>query len=370
MSDHAPLVLRPELAALAPYNSGLTLAEVAARPGVTRIAKLGSNENPYGAAPGVKAAVAEAASQLHLYPDPSGHDLCVAVAALAGVTPEQVVLGDGSEDLLNVLARALLQPGDRVITLYPSFPLHEDYALMMGAKVERIDLTPEGEIDLPALLAAVARPARLILLSNPMNPAGLWLDPAALEQLMSAQHPETLLCIDEAYVEYSDPARYISALDRMAGHDKPLLVLRTFSKAWGLAALRIGYGVTNDAGLRRGLDLVRTPFNANHLAQVAALAALADPETMAAAAARIVAERDRVAEALRDAGLRVLPSMGNFLFFDAGRPSVDLAEALLNQGVIVKPWKQPGYESWLRVSIGLPTENDQFLQALRQAIRP
>ncbi len=365
----SPLPLRPELEAIAPYNAGLTLEEVAARPGVTAVAKLGSNENPYGAAPAVIAAVTAAAERLHLYPDPTGRDLCAAIALCNDCTPAQIVLGDGSEDLLNVLARALLRPADRVVTLFPSFPLHEDYALMMGATVERIGLTATGTIDIDALCAAAARPARLIVFANPMNPAGVWLPPEALARLLDAQHPETLLCIDEAYVEYTDPATFRSALGSLNSHPKPLLVLRTLSKAWGLAALRIGYGVTNDAALRRGLDLVRTPFNTNHLAQVAALAALADPDTMRHSAARVVAERHRVATALTAMGLRVLPSQGNFLFFETPRPSVDVAEKLLDQGVIVKPWKQAGYERWIRVSIGLPVENAQFLTALPAAIR-
>ncbi|HEY0213542.1 MAG TPA: histidinol-phosphate transaminase [Paenirhodobacter sp.] len=369
MSAPFPLDLRPELTSIAPYNAGLTLAQVAARPGVTAVAKLGSNENPYGTAPGVVAAVTRAAGRLHLYPDPSGRDLCAAIAAQAGCTPAQVILGDGSEDLLNVLARALLRPGDRVVTLFPSFPLHEDYALMMGARVQRIGLTDTGAIDVDALCAAVAQPARLIVFANPMNPAGVWLSPDALDRVLAAQHPQSLMCIDEAYVEYTTPDSFRSALTDLARHTKPLLILRTLSKAWGLAALRIGYGITNDTTLRRGLDLVRTPFNTNHLAQIAALAALADPDSMRQSATKIMAERTRVAQALLDMGIRVLPSQGNFLFFDTAQPSVAVAERLLDHGVIVKPWKQSGYETWIRVSIGLPAENAQFLAALTVAIQ-
>ncbi len=361
-------LLRPELAHLTPYNAGLTTEEVASRPGVSRVAKLGSNENPLGPSPAVRMAMVEALGRVHVYPDPAGRALCDDLARANGCAPWQVVLGNGSEDLLSVLARAVLRPGDRVVTLYPSFPLHEDYAQLMGAEVERIGLTPEGRIDVKALIEAVSQPVRLVVFANPMNPAGVWLAPEDLRAVLEAVHHSALTCLDEAYVEYAEDSDFVSGASLLANHDKPLLVLRTFSKAWGLAALRIGYGLTNSEELRRGLDLARTPFNANGLAQVAAQAALAHPQSVAEAVDLVRRERTRIEVAMKRLGLRVLPSKGNFLFFDAGRPSQDLAGALLDFGVIVKPWKQPGYTTWLRVSVGLEAENDQFLAALERLI--
>lgn len=258
MTGSAPL-LRPELAALSPYNAGLTPAAVASRPGVTRVAKLGSNENPAGPAPEVITAVREAAARIGAYPDPEGRDLIAALAAFHGFNPEYFTLGNGSEDLLAVLARAVLRPGDEVVTLFPSFPLHEDYALAMGAKVTRIGLTAAGEIDLPALLAAVSRPVRLVLFANPMNPAGLWLDAVGLRSVLAAVHPDAITCLDEAYHEYAsapgDGPDYASGAPWLATHPGALVILRTFSKAWGLAGLRIGYAMTNTAELKRGFDL-------------------------------------------------------------------------------------------------------------------
>ncbi|WP_102225335.1 histidinol-phosphate transaminase [Acidimangrovimonas sediminis] len=356
--------LRPELAPLASYNSGLTLADVKDRCGGGPIAKLGSNENPYPAAPEVAAAMAAALGQAHVYPDPGGRALAEVLSARTGVPTGQILFGDGSEDLLNVLARCLLGPGDEVVTLYPSFPLHEDYAVMMGAGVTRIGLTPDHAIDMAALLSAAARPVRLILIANPMNPAGLWLSPEDLDALLAAQHPDAVLCLDEAYVEYARGAGYMEGTARLMSHDKPLLVLRTFSKAYGMAGLRIGYGLSNDAELVRGMNLVRTPFNVNAPAQAGALAALAHEGAMRAAVAEVTAERARMAEVLTRLGCRVLPSRGNFLFVETGQAAVALADRLVDGGVIVKPWKQPGYETWLRVSVGLRCENDQFLAAL------
>ncbi|MHA6686747.1 histidinol-phosphate transaminase [Mesorhizobium sp. A556] len=360
--------LRPELAALAPYNAGLTAEEVARRPGVTRVSKLGSNENPLGPDPAVRQALEASLQRIAVYPDPSGRALLAKLAVRHGVSADQLVLGNGSEDLLAMLARATLRPGDQVVTLYPSFPLHEDYARLMGAEVTRIGLTPQGSIDVDALVQAVAQPVRLVLFANPMNPAGVWLSPQDLDRVLDAVHPEAVTCLDEAYHEYAEGEGYASGTARLATHRGPLLILRTFSKAWGLAGLRVGYGLTNSAELKRGLDLARTPFNVNLMAQVAAEAALAHPQSVAEAVALVQRERPRVKAAIEALGLRVLPSKGNFLFFEATRPSVELAEALLNQGVIVKPWKQAGYENWLRVSVGTEADNDHFLKALAASL--
>ncbi|RYH06192.1 histidinol-phosphate transaminase [Tropicimonas sp. IMCC6043] len=360
--------LRPELAALLPYNSGLTLADVSSRCGGKAIAKLGSNESPYRPPEEALRAMEDAIRNTQLYPDPSARDLAEAISRQTGVPAKKVIFGDGSEDLLNVLARAALRPGDEMVTLYPSFPLHEDYAQMMGATVTRVDLTPDRRIDIEALLASVARPVRLVLLANPMSPAGLWLSPEDIDRLLAAQHPECLLCLDEAYVEYALGTDFLPGTDRLSGHDKPLLVLRTFSKAYGLAGLRIGYGLSNCDELLRGMHLVRTPFNVNAVAQAAALAVLRYPGRMQEAVDKTLAERSRVAAVLAGRGLEVLPSKGNFLFVNVVRPAIDVADALIEKGVIVKPWKQAGYEAFLRVSIGLPRENDQFLEALAEVL--
>ena len=363
MKRQAPL-LRPELAPLKTYNAGLTMEDVLSRCGGKPVAKLASNENPYPQVPQVAEAIRKATESVHLYPDPHGRKLIARLAELTEVSIDRIALGDGSEDLLNVLARCLLRPGDEVVTLYPSFPLHEDYAQMMGASVIRIGLTDERQIDLNALLKAVARPVRLSLFANPMNPVGLWLTGAELDQVLAAQHPDSVLCIDEAYLEYAEGKDFQPATARLQSHNKPLLILRTFSKAYGLAALRIGYGLSNNAELIRGMNLVRTPFNVNAVAQAAALAALGHPEAMQSSVKAVVAERERMRDSLTGMGLNVFSSKGNFLFIEGRGPSVDLADRLVTEGVLVKPWKQSGYENWFRVSVGLQHENDQFLIAL------
>lgn len=355
---------RPELSSLAPYQSGLTLKDIASRSGGRPVAKLGSNENPYPMPDCIRVAIEAAVADAYLYPDPEARMLAAALAELTALEPESFIFGDGSEDLLNILCRAALRPSDRVVTIYPSFPLHEDYARMMGAEVTRIPLTAENRIDLDALCDAVARRHRLTLISNPSNPTGLWLDPGGLGRILDAQHPESLLCLDEAYFEYAIGAAFRSGLDLLHDHQKPLLVLRTFSKAYGLAALRIGYGASNCSDLLKAMNLVRTPFNVNGIAQVAAEAALKHPEELDAAIRASLAERSKMESALHNIGLEFLPSQGNFLFIDCREDSAAVADRLLDRGVIVKPWRQAGYETFLRVSAGLPRETSQFLGAL------
>lgn len=366
MADPSSLI-RGEIRSIAPYNAGLTLEEVRATYRVDTIAKLGSNENPLGPSPALRRLFSDIGELARLYPDPQGRALCARLADSLGVNADQMILGNGSEDLIGVICRSVVRPGDTVATLYPSFPLHEDYTTLMGGRVERVPVTEDLTVDMPALLAAAARKPRMLMFSNPMNPVGCWLTPDALAQVIAALDAETLLVVDEAYAEYAAGDDYPSAIDMLNGKDIPWVVLRTFSKAYGLAGLRIGYGVVSDSGLCDFFNRARTPFNTNAIAQASAIAALDDPDHLARSVAAALGERERMKTALAAAGYRIAPSKGNFLFVDVGRDASELSLALLARGVIVKPWKQPGFESFIRVSIGAPEENDHFLRALGEA---
>lgn len=359
-------ILRPSLKKLEPYNSGMSLAAVQRLHGSGKVAKLASNENPHGPAPEVLAHLADEASRIFLYPESDAASLREAVAGYLSADPGRLIFGNGSEELLSILCRSVIEPGDRVITLYPSFPLHEDYAVLMGGKVERIEVTADLRIDVDALIEAVGRPAKMLVFANPMNPVGAWLAPDDLETVLRATHPETLVVLDEAYFEYAVGADYCGGLEFLAAGRGNWIVLRTFSKAWGLAGLRVGYGVCSSAELRAALDLTRTPFNVNALAQTAAVLALANEAHMTAAADATIAGREKMRVALEDLGFRCAPSRGNFLFFEADRPAAGLAEELLRLGTIVKPWKQAGFERFVRVSIGTESENADFIDRLAQ----
>ena len=359
-------ILRPELMEIPPYNTGLGLNEVKSRYGITAVAKLSSNENPTGPAPQVLECLSQTSSELYLYPDSEALLLRKAIARRLNVSEKRIIFGNGSEELISIICRSVVNPGDRVVTLYPSFPLHEDYTKLMGGSVERLAINDKLQIDLTKLIERAAQPAKLLIFANPMNPSGSWLNPEQLRQLFAAKHPETMLVLDEAYHEYAVHGNYTSGLDLtelIPGH---WVVLRTFSKSWGLAGLRIGFGICSSTELCQALDRTRTPFNTNQLAQIAAQAALDHEDYMLHSVQQTILQRERLAKELRSRGYQVGESLGNFLFININHSSIKFAEELLKLGTIVKPWLQPGFDSFLRVSIGTPAENEKFLVDLDQ----
>ncbi|MEP3279771.1 MAG: aminotransferase class I/II-fold pyridoxal phosphate-dependent enzyme [Stappiaceae bacterium] len=351
-----------------PYNSGMSLQEIQSRYGVTEIAKLASNENPYGPAPEVLKCLKLNSPDLYLYPDSGSNDLRDRLADYLNVPGENLIFGNGSEDLISIICRSVIETGDRIITLYPSFPLHEDYAALMGAHVERVCVNEHLEIDLPALIKAVETPAKMLIFSNPMNPVGCWLNPGQLHQVIAAKHPDTLLVLDEAYYEYAISGCYQSGQTMLGPDAGNWIILRTFSKAWGLAGLRIGFGICSSIELRRALDLTRTPFNINKIAQSAARMALDCCDCMKSNIEKVSAERESVVDRLLSLGFTVAPSLGNFVFFDSKRCSTDLADRLLQCGTVVKPWKQEGFDQYVRVSIGSSEENSKFLSDMERVM--
>lgn len=360
---------RAEVRGLASYNAGLSSDAVRQRFGLARIAKLGSNENPLGPAPAVAAALAGAAGDCALYPDAGCAELRGALAARLGVDGQRLVFGNGSEDLLGIISRVFLDHGDQVVTVLPSFGLHLIYPRAAGAEVVGVPMTAQMRIDVDGLLAALGPRTRLLMLSCPSNPVGCALQADELQRILDGLPAHCLLVFDEAYHEYArDEPGYPDCLAMLEASGKPYVLLRTFSKAYALAGLRIGYGVASEARLAELIDRLRTPFNVNRAAQAAAVAALADDAHLAASLAHVAAERRRLEAALRERGLQPVPSRANFLFFATAFEAEALNQALLRQGVILKPWREPGYTRWLRVSIGSVEDNDLFLQALDRAL--
>ncbi|MFT9016117.1 MAG: aminotransferase class I/II-fold pyridoxal phosphate-dependent enzyme [Acetobacter sp.] len=362
-SSRAP-ACRPEVAHLPPYNAGLSTQAVQARYGVSTISKLGSNENPYGAPSPVHDALAGLGHKVALYPE-ADQALKDALARHMGESPSRIVLGNGSEQIIHMIPEAYVSAGDRVVTVLPSFGLHILTSEMMGGVVEAVPVTAECEFDLPALHAALAQPVKMLIFSNPSNPVGCMMGAADLRALIAACPADCLVVVDEAYREYAetDPA-YPDARAILREQERPWIVLRTFSKAYGLAGLRIGYAITSDDSIAHTLGLVRDPFNTNIAAQLAALGALDGMAEMRQSIEKTNHARESLRTELHRLGLKVAPSYGNFLFFETAMSSADLAEALLHQGIIVKPWKERGYTHWTRVSIGLPEDTARFLAAL------
>lgn len=368
---------RPEVRPLPAYNAGLSSDAVRQRYGVSDVVRLASNENPFGVSPAVRKALAAVVDDVGNYPDANCTALREAIAQSTGVAADRLVFGDGSEDLIKILCEVFLSPGDRVVTQCPVFGLHEIYPKMMGAEVELLELNADMGFDIDAWCAAVSKAPKIAFLPNPSNPVGCMMDVAQFARVLEATPQGTVLVVDEAYYEYAlHDDDYPDVLAMLAQRQGPWIVLRTFSKAWGLAGLRVGYGMADSAAFVALMDKVRSPFNVNMAAQRAALAAWSDPTHMRSGVASTVALREdlrRQLLALAEPGqplqgLRIAPSVANFLFLDLGRPNGPVAEALLKQGIIIKPWKESGFEHFLRVSIGTEQDNARFVQALVQAM--
>jgi histidinol-phosphate aminotransferase len=357
--------LRPDVRDLPAYNAGASAERVREQFGVSRVVKLASNENPCGASPLVREALQRAVEEsVARYPDSSSSALRNAIGATLDVEPARILFGNGSEDLLAVAAQTFLSPGDEVVTVTPSFGLHLIYPQLAGARVRAVPMR-KLRFDVDALCEALTPRTRMLLVSNPSNPVGAALSGDEFARLLSAVAPGTLVVWDEAYFEYArvDPS-YAASLPALEHSHSPWLVLRTFSKAYGLAGLRIGYAVASDARLADLMNRVRTPFNINRLAQCAALAAWSDTAYVADVVQHTIRERERMRDALTAMGYACAPSLANFLFFDAREDADALAQRLMRAGVIVKPWREPDFTRCVRVSTGSRDDNDFFIETL------
>jgi histidinol-phosphate aminotransferase len=351
---------------LSPYVPGKPIDELAREYGLAEqsIVKLASNENPRGPSARVRDAIVAAAAGVTRYPDGNGFALKRALAARFGVTLEQVVLGNGSNDILELATQAFLRPGDEAVYSQHAFAVYPLATQARGGKGIAVPARELGH-DLAAMRAAVTPRTRIVFVANPNNPTGTWLAPEAVRAFVASIPPEVLIVLDEAYNEYLDPAQQADSASWLPTHPN-LLVSRTFSKAYGLAGLRIGYGLA-DASVAGMLNRVRQPFNVNSVAQAAGIAALADTAYVEESARLNRAGLSQLMQALDRMGVRYAPSHANFLLVHVG-DAAPVYEALLRQGVIVRPVANYGLPEHLRVSVGLPAENERFLAALRIAL--
>lgn len=363
IEDRAPDYVR----AIAPYVGGKPIDEVARELGLdpATIIKLASNENPRGPSPRALAAITAAAADLTRYPDGNGFALKAALSRRLGVAPDRIVLGNGSNDVLELAAHAFLRAGDHAVYSQYAFIVYPLATQARGALGIEVPARHHGH-DLDAMRAAITPRTRIVFIANPNNPTGTWLAGHAVESFIASVPRDVLVVLDEAYNEYLGPSEQADSIAWTERYPN-LVVSRTFSKAHGLAALRVGYGVMN-AAVADLLNRVRQPFNVNALAQAAAIAALED-------SAYVEESRRQNREGMRqlEAGLaarsiRYLPSHGNFVLIEVG-DAAEIDRRLLQQGVIVRPVANYGLPRWLRVTVGLPAENARFLAALESALR-
>jgi histidinol-phosphate aminotransferase len=367
MTRAEPAALAPEyVRGIAPYVPGKPIDELAREYGLVEdsIVKLASNENPRGPSPKVRQAIADAVAGITRYPDGSGFALKAALAARYGVSRDQIVLGNGSNDVLELATQAFLRPGDQTVYSEHAFAVYPLATQARGATGIVAAARDYGH-DLEAMRAAITSGTRIAFVANPNNPTGTWLPATALKAFLAAVPREVLVVLDEAYDEYLEPAQRSTSTSWIAEHPN-LIVSRTFSKAYGLAGLRVGFGMM-DAAVADLLNRVRQPFNVNSVAQAAALAALEDAAYVAESAAINRAGLTQLMRGLDDLGVGYVPSHGNFLLVHVGAAGAAYEE-LLRQGVIVRPVASYGLPEHLRVTVGLPDENRRFLAALRSAL--
>jgi len=352
--------------AIAPYVGGKPIEEVARELDLdpATIIKLASNENPRGASPLALAAIATAAADITRYPDGNGFALKAALAARLGVRPGEIVLGNGSNDVLELATQAFLVAGDEAVYSQYAFIVYPLATAARGARGIEVPAREFGH-DLDAMRRAITPRTRIVFVANPNNPTGTWLPVGAVEAFIASVPPDVVVVLDEAYNEYLDVSEQSDSAAWISRYPN-LIVSHTFSKAHGLAALRVGYGVMN-AGLADLLNRVRQPFNVNSLAQAAALAALGDEQYVADSRRLNREGMEQLAAGLARLGLHFLESRGNFMLIEFAAAQATF-QSLLRQGVIVRPVANYGLPDWLRVTVGTQAENERFLAALAAAL--
>jgi len=348
-----------------PYVPGKPIEELEREYGISGSIKLASNENPLGPSPKAVKAIERALSRLNRYPDGSGHDLVMKLSEHLGVSPGNIVLGNGSDEIIGMLTNAFLVPGDEVIIPRPSFLMYEIMAKSAGARPVFVPLKSLS-IDLESIGEKISNKTRLIFLCNPNNPTGAVISGKDFARFIQKVPQNVIVVADEAYIDFVRDENCLKSIDYI-NSEHPIVTLRTFSKIYGLAGLRIGYGIMSEdiSGI---LNRIRPPFNASIPAQAGAVAAL-DDEVFFKKTVRLVHDGlDFMYESLKDKGIRYFPTQANFFLIDTAKNADDVFESMLKLGVIVRSMTSYGYPEYIRVSVGLHKENIRFIKALEKAM--
>ncbi len=350
-----------------PYQPGRPIDEVKRELGLKRVIKLASNENPFGPSPKVVKAIAQAALDVHRYPDGGCHYLRSAVAAHLGVRGNQLIFGNGSDEIIIMALRAFIEPGDEVIVSHPSFAVYSIGSRILGAALKVIPMV-DFRHDVTAMAQAVTKKTKIIFIDNPGNPSGGFVTKSELQRFLKSIPKDVVVFLDEAYYEYACHEKDYPQSLPWIGRYPNLIIARTFSKAYALAGLRLGYAVA-DVQMIDVLDRVREPFNVNAIAQAAAIAALKDSVYYRKGMAMVEQERGYLYEHIRAMGLTLIPSATNFILIDLMRESKKISDALLAKGVIIRDMTPWGLNTFIRVTIGTPEENKKFIRALNGIVK-
>ena len=347
--------------AIRPYKPGKPIEELEREYGVKNSVKLASNENPLGPSPKAVAAIKGSLEKLHRYPDGRGYLLVEALAGRYGISPECIVLGNGSDEIIGMLTTTLLEPGDEAVMTDPSFLMYEIMVLSSGAVPVFVPLKSLF-IDFGAIIEQVTEKTRIIFINNPVNPTGTIITKQGFDAFLERLPAHVAVVIDEAYIEFARDPDCLNGVAYCTG-SRPVAVLRTFSKAYGLAGIRIGYGLM-PAELAGLLHRVRQPFNANALAQAGACAALDDDDFLNRTVALVHEELEFLYAGIERLGMNYFPTEANFFLIDVGKDADTVFEDMLRHGVIIRSMVSYGYPRYIRVSVGCREENETFLNAL------
>jgi histidinol-phosphate aminotransferase len=353
----------PNITALKPYQPGKPIEELERELGLSNIIKLTSNENPLGPSKSALNAIVQASKELTRYPDGNGFSLKAALAKHVQLTSDQITLGNGSNDVLELLARTFVSSNDEVVFSQYAFAVYPLVTQAIGAKAVIAPASDFGH-DLDAMTTLISEKTKLIFIANPNNPTGTALAPKQVETFLKQVPESVIVVLDEAYVEYT--TQQFNTVAWLAGYPN-LVITRTFSKAYGLAALRVGYSLSSPE-IADCLNRIRQPFNVNSLALVAAVAALADKDYVEQSRQLNEAGLKQYVTGFEQLGLTYIPSKGNFITVDVKRNADSIYQSLLQQGVIVRPIANYGLPQHLRISVGLGEENQRCLDALAIAL--
>ncbi|RKP57043.1 histidinol-phosphate transaminase [Cohnella endophytica] len=356
---------KPNIIHLPVYQPGKPVEDVKRELGLTEVLKLASNENPFGSSPKVKEAIARELENISIYPDGAAVDLTNAVAGHYGVNADQVIFGAGSDEIILMIARAFLVPGDETIMADQTFPQYKHNCQIENATIVEVPLR-DGTHDLNAMLERVTDKTKVIWVCNPNNPTGTINTAEEVEQFLSKVPGRVLVVLDEAYCEYIDDPSFPDGVKLLKRYPN-VVTLRTFSKIYGLASLRIGFGIGRPDVIR-SINQVREPFNTSRIAQAAALAALQDDDFVTKCR---VANKEGLAyynRSFAELGLEAFPAHGNFIMVDVKRPAQEVFDALLRKGIIVRPGHRH-YPTHIRITVGSGEQNEKVIAALTAVLQ-
>ena len=358
-------LIRKCVESLTPYPPGKPIEELERELGIFGSIKLASNENPLGPSPKAIRAITENLNKIHQYPDADAYYLKEKLANKFGLPMSRILVGNGADELIELVVHTFLSPDEEVIIPQHAFLLYETFAKSFDGKVVTVPLT-DFSVNLPAMIKAVSASTKIVFVNNPQNPTGKALAKEEIARFLNALPPDVIVVLDEAYIEFATDPNIVSGLELLDSY--PLLVvLRTFSKIYGLAGLRIGYGFTSEM-ITQGINRVRQPFNVNYMAQVGALAALDDDgfvkKTLSLTReglAFLYAQLDRM-------GLEYIPTQTNFFLLKTPLGAQETYQRMLKQGVIIRPMDSYGLKDHIRVTVGLPEENERFINTLEKIL--